>query len=140
MIEQPVTSQAFPGCWLADPGLLESLCAQMFRSVLSDARLQSECENVEPEFNELTRKWKSERSATSSVTAIVTHPSYQRIIGLGKPALRLILRELARDLDHWFWALKAISGDDPVPAEHRGNLKEMALDWLKWGRQKGYVR
>jgi len=66
------------------------------------------------------------------------HPAYQQIIGLGPPALPLILAELDRELDHWFWALKAISGEDPVPIESRGNMREMANAWLKWGREKGY--
>lgn len=68
------------------------------------------------------------------------HPAYQRIIGFGLPAVPLILAELRRELDHWFWAFKAITGEDPVPAERRGNMKEMAEIWLEWGRQRGYVR
>ncbi|MGO9273516.1 MAG: hypothetical protein ACLQOO_25315 [Terriglobia bacterium] len=56
------------------------------------------------------------------------------------PVVPLILAELRRELDHWFWALKAITGEDPVPAVRRGNMKEMAEIWLEWGRQRGYVR
>jgi hypothetical protein len=97
-------------------------------------------ENIEPEFNRLVQQWKSTRSSTSSSTAIAMHPAYQRIIGLGKPALSLILRELGKQLDHWFWALKAISGEDPVPSAHIGKMKLMAADWIQWGKQQGYVR
>ena len=97
-------------------------------------------ENVEAEFNRLLNEWKAARRATSSSTAIAIHPSYQRIIGMGPPVLPLILRELGRELDHWFWALKAISGEDPVPLEHRGNFRRMGADWLRWGKEKGYVR
>jgi hypothetical protein len=97
-------------------------------------------ENVEGEFNRLLSEWKAARRATSSSTVIAMHPSYQRIIGMGPPALPLILRELGRELDHWFWALKAISGEDPVPLEHLGNFRQMAADWLRWGKEKGYVR
>lgn len=104
------------------------------------ALIASERESVEPEFNRLMLEWKTTRRATSSTTAIVTHPAYQRIIGLGRPALPLILRELSRELDHWFWALKAISGDDPVPPEHIGRMRQMAKDWIEWGRKHGYVR
>jgi hypothetical protein len=99
-----------------------------------------ECEEIQTEFNELVRLWKHARSAASSSTVIAMHPAYQRIIGMGKPALPLILRELSHQLDHWFWALKAISGDDPIPMEHRGKMKQMAADWLRWGHEKGYVR
>jgi len=99
-----------------------------------------EREHVEDKFDKLTRLWKNARSATSSSTVIAMDPAYQRIIGMGEPALPLILRELGKELDHWFWALKAISGEDPIPTEHRGKMKQMAADWLQWGREKGYVR
>lgn len=67
------------------------------------------------------------------------HPAYQGIIGLGPIALPLILRELEKELDHWFWALKAISGEDPVSPQNRGKMREMTDAWLNWGREKGYV-
>lgn len=64
---------------------------------------------------------------------------YQQIIGMGQAALPLILAELAREPDHWFWALEAITQEDPVPAEARGKVPEMADAWLAWGKQKGIV-
>jgi len=96
--------------------------------------------NIESEFRELTKKWKSERGATSFSTKICTHPAYQRIIGLGLPVVPLILAELQRELDHWFWALTAITGEDPVLPESRGRVTDMANQWLKWGREHGYIR
>jgi hypothetical protein len=138
---------------MVDLGVLGSVYSQTWKQIVSDPHrssdevsetillfLRSEHANIEPEFNELTRKWKAERSATSSTTVIAMHPAYQRIIGMGPPVLPLILRELNRELDHWFWALKAISGEDPVPNEHLGKMKQMATDWLQWGRKKDYVR
>jgi hypothetical protein len=58
------------------------------------------------------------------------HPAYQQIIGLGPAGVPLLLRELEREPDHWFWALRAITGEDPVPEEARGRLREMAAAWL----------
>jgi len=52
-------------------------------------------------------------------------------------ALPLILRELDLELDHWFTALKSISGEDPVPPESRGRLKEMRQHWIAWAGRKG---
>jgi hypothetical protein len=96
--------------------------------------------DFEMRFRELVLQWKSARSAlSSSSTIIAMHPAYQHIIGMGVPAVPLILRELARELDHWFWALKAITGEDPVPSEHRGRMRQMAADWLQWGRERGYA-
>lgn len=40
----------------------------------------------------------------------------------------------------WFWALKAISGEDPVPKDSRGKSKEMIDAWLHWGIRKGYIK
>jgi hypothetical protein len=94
----------------------------------------------EIEFARLAGEWKQTRPAVSSTTAIAMHPAYQRIVGMGKPAVPLILRELGRELDHWFWALRSITGEDPVSPGHAGKMREMAADWLRWGREKGYVR
>jgi hypothetical protein len=152
MWEQPTTSITIgPGS--VDLGVLGSVCAQTWKELVSDPRrssaevseeilqlLDAGHEELEAEFSKLTAEWKAERTATSSTAEIVIHPAYQRIIGMGMPAVPLILRELNTELDHWFWALKAISGEDPIPAEHLGKMKQMAEDWLEWGRTKGYVR
>lgn len=68
------------------------------------------------------------------------HPAYQRIIGMGDAAVPLILQELERSPDHWFWALNAITGADPVPESRRGVMSEMVKAWLEWGVQHGYGR
>jgi hypothetical protein len=135
-------------------GVLSSLCGQLFRQTTdpraSEVELNEEVllllaesqgkDDVELEFTELMKEWKTSRKATSLSSTMAMHPAYQRIIGLGKAALPFILRELQSTLDHWFWALKAISREDPVPSESRGNMSEMRAAWLEWGRKKGYVR
>jgi hypothetical protein len=85
----------------------------------------------------LVTEWKQATRYTSSMSDLATHPAYQRIIGLGPAALPLILRELRRAPDHWFWALKAITGEDPVPSTARGNLSEMTKVWLRWAAERG---
>ena len=67
-----------------------------------------------------------------------SHPAYQQIVGMGDKAIPLILRELEQAPDHWFWALKAITGVNPVPREERADIKAMAKHWLEWGREEGY--
>jgi hypothetical protein len=67
------------------------------------------------------------------------HPAYQEIIGMGRDALPLILFELERKVDHWFWALRSITGIDPVRPEHRGDLNAMAADWIRWGSNQGIL-
>ena len=90
---------------------------------------------VKTEFHLLSRKWKLERNPTSSMAKQVAHPAYQMIIGMGKDVLPYILSELADENDHWYWALKAITREDPVPQELRGNMSEMRDAWLRWGRE-----
>jgi hypothetical protein len=96
---------------------------------------------LEQVFDQLARGWKEERGPTSSATEMALCPSYQRIIGLGPAVVPLLLRELDRDPDHWFWALKAITGADPVPAASRGKVREMARLWsVELAREGGVGR
>jgi hypothetical protein len=90
-------------------------------------------------FFNLKEKWEAETALLSSVTEIAMHPSYQQIIGMGPCAIPLILWEMRKKQGLWFWALKSITGEDPVPAEHRGRVKEMTKDWLQWGEEQRYL-
>ena len=67
-------------------------------------------------------------------------PSYQQIIGMGDMALPLILRELAREPDHWFWALHAITGADPVEPDARGDVRKMAKAWIEWATRQDILK
>jgi hypothetical protein len=89
-------------------------------------------------FRDLVREWKEATLYTSSITEMATHRAYQQIIGMGKAALPLIFDELRREPDHWFWALKAITGEDPVPPADRGNVERMTEAWLAWAGSHGY--
>ena len=42
---------------------------------------------------------------------------------------------MRREPDHWFWALQAITGENPVPATGRGNLERMTEARLEWAKQ-----
>jgi hypothetical protein len=90
-------------------------------------------------FAELTRQWKDEKQFMSSVSQMAMLPSYQRIVGMGPAALPMIFRELDHELDHWFWALASITGEDPVPSEDRGKMQRMRQAWLDWGRARGFL-
>jgi hypothetical protein len=58
---------------------------------------------------------------------------------MGPIAVGFILRELEQEPDLWFWALNAITGEDPVPPDDQGVLPQMTQDWLDWGRRAGYL-
>ena len=95
-------------------------------------------EVVESKFERLVAEWKTTRNQTNSGTEMFTHPAYLNIIGMGSEVVPLILREIEVSVDHWFWALKAITEKDPVPPSHRGRLKLMSEDWLRWAKKQGY--
>jgi hypothetical protein len=92
----------------------------------------------EERFRQLTRQWKEATRLMSSITDMATHPAYQQIIGMGQVALPWIFEEMRCDPDQWFWALKSITGDDPVSDADRGNLRRMTQAWLNWAKDHGY--
>lgn len=97
-----------------------------------------ETSDLESTFLQLAEQWRRETGMISLVTKMSVHPAYQRIIGMGQPVVPLILRELEQEPDHWFWALQAITGINPVHSEQRGRLQQMASAWIQWGKDNGY--
>lgn len=65
---------------------------------------------------------------------------YQQLIGMGTDALPLILMELQREPDHWFWALEAITGENPVPVDSRGDVDQSTKAWIDWGKTNGLIQ
>ncbi|HZK81853.1 MAG TPA: hypothetical protein VFC46_12315 [Humisphaera sp.] len=92
----------------------------------------------ELKFDALADQWRADRGPQSSISRLSMHPCYQQIIGMGDVAIPFILGELGKKPDHWFWALSSITGADPVRPESSGILREMAADWINWGRANGY--
>ena len=97
--------------------------------------------DLKEKFQRLVGQWHVERGASSSITQTVLCSAYQSIIGMGQPAVSLLLDQLKSegdDPDQWFWALCAITGCQPVPEKDVGNFVQMARHWLDWGRRNGY--
>jgi hypothetical protein len=94
----------------------------------------------EQRFRKLAETWKRDTLYLSSAAKKAVHPAYQGIIGLGEPAVPWILEELKKDPRDWFWALTAITGENPVPEASAGKVEEMAAAWLRWGREQGYIQ
>jgi hypothetical protein len=97
-------------------------------------------QTVERRFRELAFRWQELTRYRSNIRSLRHHPIHQELIGLGEPALPLILEELAKSPSvSWFGLLEEISGENPVPAESAGRVAEMAEAWLEWGRSRGYT-
>ena len=90
-------------------------------------------------FGRLVKEWKETRPPASSIEKMAMHHAYQQIIGLGPDAVPLILRELEFAPAQWFWALRSITGENPVDEDHRGNVNKMADDWYAWAKTNGYT-
>jgi hypothetical protein len=93
-------------------------------------------------FREQVEIWKDKTGHLSSITKAIGDSSYLRIIGLAKQSTgheieRLLLNELEAEPDHWFAALTAITGEDPVKPED--NFDDAVAAWLAWGREKGII-
>ncbi len=87
-------------------------------------------------------RWKTDTMHWSSITRMIAHPSYLRIIGLAQysnnhEVERTLLRELETEPDHWFAALTALTGEDPTRPEY--DFDESVNAWLEWGRAKGII-
>ena len=92
-------------------------------------------DNTAAQFAALAENWRMERNVSSSALQMATHPAYLRIIGMGEHAVPFILEELRRQPEHWFVALHAITGANPVPEEARGRLQKMASSWVSLGKR-----
>ena len=90
-------------------------------------------------FEALFQTWKTETALLSSGSAMVSHPAFEAIIRLGDHAIPFVLLKLQDEPTHLFYALYKMTGENPVPQTHVGNLPKMRADWLNWGREKGYL-
>jgi hypothetical protein len=93
-------------------------------------------------FYEQVERWKKDTQHWSSITKMIAHPSYLRVIGLARQSTgteieRLLLQELEDEPDHWFEALMAITGEDPVLPED--DFDQSVEAWLAWGRERGII-
>jgi len=106
---------------------------------VAQPQVNSDAAQLERDFGNLSKQWKRDTKLQSSVSAIVMHPAYLDIIGMGRAAVPFILRDLRKENSHWFTALRAITKAAPVNPADAGNLKRMRDAWLKWGKANGYL-
>ena len=94
-------------------------------------------QHLETEFNSLAKQWREDTLYYSSLTDICFHPAYQTIMAMGREALPFVFRELEKQPDHWFYALKFMVREDV--AKGAVNLAEARLRWLDWARREKYL-
>ncbi len=101
-------------------------------SEIDDSILPLKGPALEATFAKLVKEWKEQRQSTTTARRMAEHPAYRKIIALGMPVVPLIIKEMAREHDHWFMALQAITKASPVPVESRGKIDEMTAAWIHW--------
>jgi len=94
-------------------------------------------QELEQTFRVLVEQWREDTMLLSSIEKKVIHPAYQRIIGLGRQVVPLILHELQARPSYWFWALTAITGEDPT--QPGDNVRKAVAAWVQWSEQHGYT-
>ena len=113
--------------------------AAFIRVAALPVQIQEDALQFEARFKALVRRWREETKTVSSTTDRALHTAYQDIIGMGDRALPLIFREMQERGGHWFWALRHITHDNPVPPENAGQIQKMTEAWLRWGREHRYL-
>ncbi|MHC5537561.1 hypothetical protein ACYOEI_04945 [Singulisphaera rosea] len=105
----------------------------------SPPRPATEGLSVAERFQRLAAEWKRDSRYLSNSAQMAMLKPYQRIIGMGTPVVPLILEELRREPDQWFWALEAITEQNPVPPDDMGKVRLMAQAWVQWGERQGVI-
>jgi hypothetical protein len=118
-------------------GAWKTVHAKQRRVELVLARSSPATADLEAEFEALARRWERETAVESFPHRKAMHPAYQEIIAFGPRAIPLLLRRLERRPGHWFWALRALTRDDP--AADSDDPRSARAAWLEWGRQHGYL-
>lgn len=79
--------------------------------------------------------WQNETMFSSSISEITNNAAYRSIIGLGEDVIPFIIQDLKNNNSHWFYALEALTGQNPIKSEHRGIVELMKADWLEWANK-----
>ena len=88
-------------------------------------------------FEDLVARWKTETVFVSSVTEKWSHPTYQSIVEMGKPAIPLILEQIGDGERLWTQALLSITTENPAEATRTPEEAQQA--WLNWGEERGWL-
>lgn len=93
---------------------------------------------IQLKFQALAAEWREATDHLSSVRDKCVHPAYQQIIGMGPDVLALVFGELRGKGGFWFWALRALTGENPVPESAKGRFDLIRAAWIRWAEARGY--
>jgi hypothetical protein len=93
--------------------------------------------DLERVFARLADQWETETAFESFPTRAVMHPAYLRIMHMGPRVVPLILDRLQEQPRPWFWALSALTKENPAAGTTR--FSDAADTWLQWGRENALI-
>lgn len=93
-------------------------------------------DKVKKQFYASAINLKKALGLSDSTDDIYKHEDCLKIIEMGKDVLPLILKDLEKTRDYWFYALYKITSEDPVRKEDELNPERMTERWLEWAKNK----
>jgi hypothetical protein len=113
------------------------------RTVLSSLKVAADESTLEEKFREQADKWDRETQHLSSPMQMMTHPSYQAILGMAQgheeELIRFMLRDLRAHRRPWFWALSYFTKENPIKPSDAGKLDKMIRAWVDWGKRRSIL-
>lgn len=83
----------------------------------------------------LARQWVRETTNLSSPNQMKATPSFSSLIALSNDAIPGVLHAYRTEASYLFIVLQTITGVNPVPREHYGDLEAIRRAWLRWGQE-----
>jgi hypothetical protein len=90
-------------------------------------------------FQQLATEVSIDCKLISSDFQLIMHKSYQEIIGMGEKIIPFLINQLDLNPNIWFVALESITGQNPVPFEFKGNVKQEVEFWKNWAYLNNYA-
>lgn len=90
-------------------------------------------------FESLKFLWLEETKYSSNIFLTTNHPAHLTILQLGEEILPLLIEDLQNNNNHWFITLNKITGANPIPSEHAGDIELMRTDWINWAEENNII-
>jgi hypothetical protein len=89
--------------------------------------------STKDKFDALVAAWHEHQIGSARLD--FQHSSYHQIIGMGWAAVPYLIERMCAKEPGWMYAVKCITGEQPVPADVRGDAAIQL--WLDWAKAKG---
>lgn len=97
----------------------------------------TQIDTIEKRFDALTKDWVRATRFKNSLSEINDSEPLKSIMAMGDVVVPLILKDLRDSPKHWFFALRVLTGADPIKKRDAGNLENMRKAWLNWAAKEG---